>query len=164
MASGEMSSVYIVKGFRDDFVNGLQKCIYTGTYFVFTNEVVVYCMFVYFNCNIIIAYPRNFLISSINNTPRKIHDIASYDAVSTYFRKKTKEKQNMILTWFVSSVPDIGEVFQENDVETIQENVPSCVLDSNVDVILVRKFFFIRRFLDGTSDRARSQESTPLAV
>ena len=56
-----------------------------------------------------------------------------------YFRKTTKEKQNMILSWFVSSVPHIGEVFQENDVETIPENVPSCVLDSNVDVNLVRK-------------------------
>ena len=58
-----------------------------------------------------------------------------------YFHKTTKEKQNMILSLFVSSVPDIGEVFQENDVETIPENVPSCVLDSNVDVNLFRKFF-----------------------
>ena len=41
----------------------------------------------------------------------------------------------------VSSVPDIGAVFHENDVETIPENVPSCVLDSNVDVNLVCKFF-----------------------
>ena len=58
-----------------------------------------------------------------------------------YFRKTTKEKENMILSWFVSSLADIGEVFQESDVETIPENVPSCVLDSNVDVNLVRKFF-----------------------
>ena len=58
-----------------------------------------------------------------------------------YFRKTTKEKQNIILSWFVSSVPDIGKVFQENDVETIPENVPSCVLDSNVDVNLVHNFF-----------------------
>ena len=35
-----MSSVDIVKGFRDDFVNGSQKWIYTGTYFVFTNKMV----------------------------------------------------------------------------------------------------------------------------
>ena len=45
-------------------------------------------MFVYFNFNDIIADKQNFSISPINNTPRKIHDIESYDNVPSRGRRR----------------------------------------------------------------------------
>ena len=62
-----------------------------------------------------------------------------------FHKKPTKTREVIMLKWFLDNdtVDTVlqGIRAQESDVETVPENLPSSIMDKNIDINLIRKFF-----------------------